>query len=342
MLFGHGSDIYKHKGKIVADFSSNVWYKGLPNGLTEKLTKSIQELVHYPEPDAGALANKLAKLHKLNKENVLVTNGASEAFYLLAQHFYKNESVILTPSFAEYEDACTANNHKINFISNESIDFYSKLKPNSIVWLGNPNNPDGKLFSAENLKLWLERNKKVTFIVDEAYGELCYGFESLIRYVNEFPNLIIVKSLTKAFSIPGLRLGYVLANETRIENLHKLKIPWSVNSLAIEAGCFITDNYAKLLPNLDEVIEESMKFQKELSQIPAVKVAPSNCNYCLVEMQNSKADELKSFLIEKHGFLIRDASNFRGLANKHIRLAIQDEVKNQKLINAINDFINHG
>lgn len=339
MLFGHGSDGYKYKN-IVADFSSNVWYQGLPDGLAEHLSSKFNDLVNYPEPDAGKLAKALSKLHMLNPENVLVCNGASEAFYLVAQLYTGFKSGIVIPAFAEYEDACKVFKHII------SIQSYDEFRENNfseldLIWLGNPNNPDGKLWSLEFLESKLKANPNTVFILDEAYGELCVDFESVISLVNSFPNLIVVKSLTKAFAIPGLRLGYILTSKTIIEKLKSIKVPWSVNSLAIEAGLYITKNYNKQLPNKTMLLLETENFQKQLSQINGIELSLSKTNYCLCKLKNGTSSELKNYLIKKHGILIRDASNFQGLNKQHFRVALQAPDKNHLLLKGLNDYLNN-
>jgi len=339
MLFGHGSDAYKYSRKIIADFSSNIWYKGLPEGLTECLYAEMVKLVHYPEPDAGKLAKKIAEFHDVSDSKVLVSNGASEAFYLIAQLYAKAKSGIVFPSFSEYEDACSIHNHELFFINNRSINFSQKFDYGTTIWLGNPNNPDGKTIDVDNLVSWIKLNPKTIFIFDEAYGDLCYGFESLVDFSPQLPNLIIIKSLTKAYAIPGLRLGYVIASSQIIESLKRIKIPWSVNSLAIEAGIFVLKDYKKHVPNKNNLYKQVVEFQQQLSSIPNIKVTPSNCNYFLVELKKSKAADLKNHLANIHGLLIRDASNFRGLTEHHFRVALQNADMNLKLVDVIKNWI---
>ena len=340
MLFGHGSDIHQYKDTIIADFSSNVWYEGMHKELTNYLESKLQNIVHYPEPDAGELSKKIAKLHGISNQNVLVTNGATEAFYLLAQLYSGFYSNILYPAFAEYEDACKSFNHTLHYFNNTEFDPNIYIKTASLFWLGNPNNPDGKVTSKKDIKNLCKNNPNVIFIIDEAYAELCDKFESVINLVDKYNNLIVVRSLTKAFSIPGIRLGYMVGSIKIIDKVKSIKIPWSVNLLAIEAGDFILNNYNNLLPKKNLVTIESKKLQKEFSKNPELNIIPSDCNYFLASIKNRKACDLKQFLIEEYGFLIRDASNFRGLNNSHFRIASQKPELNIKLVEAVNQWLN--
>lgn len=339
MLKGHGSDIHSYKFPIIADFSSNVWYEGISVGLTNHLNDKIHNIIHYPSPDADKLSGKIAKLHDIDYNNVLVTNGATEAFYLLAQLYAGINSYIVYPSFAEYEDACKIFNHSLNFILNSEFKTDIRFNKSSLVWLGNPNNPDGKILSKDSIEYFCKNNQDTLFIIDEAYVELSDKCDTSIQLILEYENIIIVRSLTKSFAIPGIRLGYVAASTKIIKKLKMIKMPWSVNFLAIEAGDFILNDYYNLLPKNDIVTTKSKKLQKELSKFSELNITPSDCNYFLANIKNGIASDLKQFLIEEYNFLIRDASNFRGLNNSYFRIAAQKPEFNKMLVQAIKQWI---
>lgn len=339
MLKGHGSDIHSYSSPIIADFSSNVWYEGVPEGLMNHLNDKIHDIIHYPSPDAEKLSGRIANLHGIDYNNVLVTNGATEAFYLLAQLYTGIKSYIVYPSFAEYEDACKIFNHSLNFIPNTELESNIKFNKPSLVWLGNPNNPDGKILTKDSIEYFCKNNLETIFIIDEAYVDLSDKCDSSIQLILEYENVVIVRSLTKSFAIPGIRLGYLAASSKIIEKLKSIKMPWSVNFLAIEAGEFILNDYYNLLPQKDIVTTESKKLQKELSKLPGLNIIPSDCNYFLAGIKNGIALDLKQFLIEEYNFLIRDASNFRGLNNSHFRIAAQKPELNNMLVQAIKQWL---
>jgi len=337
MIYGHGNDAYKYDKAIKADFSSNVWYEGPSPALTEHLKDRVGIVDHYPEPDGGALKEKIAEFHKVSPDNCLVANGSVEAFYLVALAYQPAKSVIATPCFSEYEDACTIHNHIIEFVSN-SKGWVNQNFGNAIVWFGNPNNPDGKVIPPKVLAKMLEQNPAATFLVDEAYGSLCSDFQSAVSLIKRFPNLLIVRSFTKNFAVPGLRLGYLLGNPELIDRLNNLKMPWTVNSLALEAGMYIMDHYQQLMPDKSKVERTSKAFQSQLKELEdMLTVIPSDCNYCLVKLNGPYAGKLKQFLVDEYGVLIRDASNFRGLDEHYIRLAVQSPEHNELLIKGLKE-----
>ncbi len=338
MINGHGSDIHRYQQQVVADFSSSIWYAGLNKELENHLKQQMNRIVHYPDPDAHVLCEKIAHHHQIKPEQVIVTNGATDAFYMLAHQFKGAKTSIIYPCFSEYEDACKRYQHDISFIPskefNDDITLHSRF-----VWLGNPNNPDGRINSLETLIKCSSLNPDIHFIIDEAFLELSTKGASLIPYVLQNKNLIIVRSLTKSFAIPGMRLGYVVAHPSVSKIIHGNLIPWNVNSMALEAGHYIFDHYDELKPCKQEISDRCDLFYSQLLSIPEVNIYPSSCNFFLVKLNKGSAGELKMFLLENYQLLIRDASNFRGLDNSYFRVAVQKEKYNEILIKGIKEFI---
>ncbi|MCG8308467.1 MAG: aminotransferase class I/II-fold pyridoxal phosphate-dependent enzyme [Cytophagales bacterium] len=337
MIHGHGSDAYRYKENIVADFSSNVWYPGPPKELIDHLGEALQYIGSYPEPDSGRLQNALARFHHVPRDKVLVTNGSAEAIYLLARVLRKRASVILSPTFAEYEDASETENHKVRHIFRKDL-FTETRTPHSLFWICNPNNPDGRAISPEDIKKLLIHNPSSVFIIDEAYGALCSEDFSSVHLLEKHDNLIILKSHTKAFTIPGIRLGYVLGPPKIIFQLRERLFPWNVNTLAISAGLYICHHHKRLAPDKDAIYREMKAFRKELRQNTSIGLRPTRTNYLLGELDGYTAGQLKDYLVKQHGILIRDASNFFGLNNRFVRLALQSPEHNRLLADAIGQF----
>lgn len=338
MIQGHGNDIHQYNCNIKADFSSNVWYKGTSDELRDVLTNSITDLRNYPEADSSKLRTAIADYYRISRNNVVVTNGSTEALYLVAHAFAKGNSVTINPCFSEYADACQVHRHQVTHLQNSSgwmdVKFHDKL-----VWFANPNNPDGKTLTLKEIALLLSNNPSSIFVLDEAYTELCYDTETAVPLLDEFSNLIIIRSFTKTFIIPGLRLGFLLASESMVNNVRKYQIPWNVNSMAIAAGTYIMEHYENLLPDKAVIRDESLHLQKELAKNRKLKVFPSACNFFLVKSLWRPASELKKFLLEESGILIRDGANFRGLDPSYFRISIQEPHVNQFLVKGIKQWI---
>ncbi len=337
MINGHGNDIHQYKNKVVADFSTNVFNNPATQQIIDFLKEQVDAVRNYPDCNCVDLRTRFASYYQVPYEDIMVCNGSTEAFYLVAHLFKNQSSVIFTPSFSEYEDACLLYDHKIEFVSNQnSIEDISI--EDKVVWIGNPNNPDSKYYSRAFLKGFIASHLSTIFIVDEAYIDLCSKGQTISDLVNEFDNLIVIKSFTKLYAIPGIRLGFIVTNANRIKQLKKLHMPWAVNVLAQKAGAFILDHFNQQKEPVEELLKNSKFLQDEINQLEGFRVIDSSCNYCLVEITKGKASDLKDYLMKKYGLLIRDASNFRGVSNKCFRVASQGIEKDLYLIKSLKDW----
>lgn len=334
MINGHGDDCHQYEKTVRADFSSNVWFGGTPPELIEHLSNKLQLIGRYPEPDAAGLCLKIAGTHAVKPIQVLAFNGSVEAFYTIALAYHKAVSAILYPAFAEYEDACRMHNHQLKFFRSDECE--SALKSGTkLFWIGNPNNPDGQVFGIKKIEQLLGKFSETLFVIDEAYAAFIPEFESAIALTRTYPNLIVVRSLTKCFAIPGLRLGYVVASDKLAEKLRKYQQPWSVNALAQEAGKFLIDRLPDHPFNANRIQQISQNIQLSIGQLTGFRVLPAKTPYFLVEMQSGTARQLKQFLLNEFGILIRDAANFRSLNERYFRICTRDETDNKLLINAL-------
>lgn len=333
MMYGHGDDAYRYKTKFKANFSSNVWYERTSDTLITHLKEQLPKIANYPTPNADELAKKIATHHNLDQDTVLVTNGATEAFYLIATLFYNKSVAIGIPTFAEYEDACVRNQMKIHHYDRNRV--MQNLFTEDLAFICNPNNPDGYCNSVSEIEELISNFPNTKFVIDEAYIDFTFAIDSCIPLLEKFSNLIIVKSLTKLFSIPGLRLGYIITNPETKNSLQQSKMPWSVNAMAIEAGKYIFDNYHSIHPDIAQLLSYSKNLQQEIEALEDYQVIPSDTNYFLVKLTTPDASKLKNYLANTHQLLIRNASNFRGLNEYYIRIASQNPEKNQLLVNAL-------
>ncbi|HAA20632.1 MAG TPA: hypothetical protein DCP28_18415, partial [Cytophagales bacterium] len=272
-----------------------------------------------------------ADKHGVSEDHFLFTNGATEAFYLIAQAFVGQKAAIVAPTFSEYQDACRIHGLPYDLVKKAALDPTGY----GLVWLCNPNNPDGTLIPSNELIDLIEDHPATTFVVDEAYIEFTDQLASLAAEVKRLSNLIVVRSLTKTFAIPGLRLGYVMAAQDLIGRLLSKKMPWSVNTLAIHAGLEIFEHYETWQFEVAELLEETRAFAAQVFTTEGLEVIPSHTSYFLVKLHRGTAAGLKAYLAEQHGILVRDATNFQGLDGEHIRLATQGPEANQALLNAL-------
>lgn len=335
MINGHGDDGYLYNREIAGNFSTNTWYGGPEPGLQQYLQQKITAIDRYPDPAAEGLQKVIASHYGLEAGQVLVTNGATEAIYLVAQAFSRQSVTIVIPAFAEYEDACVIHGLHVQFMPWNELTPETKIST-SLVFICNPNNPTGAALSVETVAQILQHNQHCCFVIDEAYMEFTSATASLLPEMMKYSNCVLLRSLTKSFCIPGLRLGFVVANTSFIQSLRRFKMPWSVNSLAIEAGYYIYRNRHSIALPLEQLLAETAALQQSLQKATGWDIAPTSTHYFLVETKNTiTAAALKQYLVLEHGLLIRDAANFRGLTPWHFRIACRRPEHNQLLIKAL-------
>jgi threonine-phosphate decarboxylase len=332
MLHGHGDDRYRYATDIRADFSTNVWYGGEPTGLKNYLFDQWDSINRYPEVLAESLARQIANHHQVGADQVLVNSGTTESIYLIAQAYAGRTTTIVTPAFAEYEDACRMHGHSLHFMNWEQLVHFPQVT-SDLIFICNPNNPTGAVFS--QVADWIRMNPRTLFVVDEAFIEFTNQLDTGIPLLQQFSNLLVMRSLTKAYAIPGLRLGYVVGSSLLIDRLKAVKQPWTVNAMALAAGHFIFDHYAAVQLPLGQLLRDKKEFVDQLTHNPLLRLYDSGTHFFLVQTQKGTAAELKTHLLETHGLLIRDASNFRDLEAGHFRVCTLSPEKNALLVNAL-------
>ena len=235
------------------------------------------------------------------------------------------------PTFSEYADAC------------RMFGYQEAPKGGAVRWLCNPNNPTGEVYPLETIQNLSRRHHWL--VIDQSYEDCTFCKMLSPQEGVEMQNVIQIHSMTKRFSIPGLRLGYITAPAPVISRLRANYRPWAVNALAIEAGQWLLthkDPNEQIL--MDELLAEAQLVAKKLRGIFGIHVYPTKTNFMLCSIQQLSASELKSYLIDNHRFLIRDSSNFEGLNACHFRIAAQQPEYNDELIKAIYTFtrLRHG
>lgn len=336
MIEGHGDDIYRYDDLVKMNFSSNIYQHADLSMLKEHLMEHFDIVNNYPEPQPRSLEKLIALKEGISPECVMVTNGATEAIYLIAQLFRGSASIIPQPTFSEYADACRIHRHIISY---ENTDDLMQLPRDRVYWICNPNNPSGNVLMKGFMNYLVRRSPRYTFVVDQSYEAYTNEPVLVAREMNGVPNLLLLHSFSKTYGVPGLRLGYVTGFPSTIQLLRNLRHPWSVSNMAIEAGKFLIKKEMHAVPDLQEYLVEAERLRSQLRQIEGVRVFETKTNYMLCELETASATDLKSFLIHEHGILIRDCTNFYGLSNHFFRVSTQKPEENDALIAAIREYL---
>lgn len=362
MLTGHGDDTYKYKD-IRINFSSNVYNHFCHDGLYAHLASRMDCIRNYPPPTPSELEKKIASLHDISPDEVIVTNGATEAIYLIAQAFSEYTSQILQPTFTEYEDACRLYQKPLTptlppprgkgvVTFSRDIDSLSAILSNSfppsggragvrgcLLWLCNPNNPTGQVIPKHILESAIASHPDTIFIIDESYAP--FTMQPLVSTsMSGAQNVLLLHSMTKEFAIPGLRLGYITGSAALLSRIRKCRMPWAVNQLAIEAAHYLLAHKSDYALDLPALMAERKRMARELSAIDRITVYPSNTHILLCRIEGTTAAQLKDYLANNYGILIRDASNFRGLDEHFFRIAVQTKEEDDELLNILKEWRN--
>lgn len=354
MKKSHGGNIYSIErdsgisaGDIM-DFSVNLNPLGTPGAVKKMIIENIEEITRYPDPEYIECRESIAAYHNVPMEYITAGNGATELIFLYCRATKPLKALIAAPAFSEYARALEAVGSEIAYFElKERDDFRADINSlkneirngYDLVVICNPNNPAGTLIEREDM-LSISENAPsgCRILVDESFIEFALqrsGSLSLVK--DDMPgNIYVLRSLTKIFSLPGLRLGYGAGSDDELNRkLAELKEPWSVNVFAAKsAGILLNDlNYINETQNI--VSTEKSYFVYNLKTFTWLKIYSSTVNYMLLKIQNGMtSSELESEFL-KRKIMIRDASNFKFLDNSFIRIAVKDRESNLLFLEAL-------
>lgn len=348
----HGGNIYrlKREGKgELLDYSSNINPLGVPESFKQKVIENFDILEKYPDPDYVELRESIGRYNGIDIENIVVGNGATEILFLYMKSLKPKKAYIVAPSFAEYRRALESIDCEIEYFildEKENFNFDVERFINSIpqcdlVVICNPNNPTGNFISLENIQKINKELKKrgIKLFIDEAFIEFIKGWEDFTAVNLKDSNIFIMRALTKFFAVPGLRLGYGISYDREImKTIPKYKEPWSINSFADIAGKVMLWDREYIEKSEKWIEEEKIWFYNETLKMNGIKSYRTNTNFILIKLLNKTSDEVREKMIEK-GIVIRDASNFVGLDNHYIRLAIKDRENNRKVLQSLSEVV---
>lgn len=351
---GHGADVeylsslYNKNSEDILDFSSNINPR-VVTGIEKYLLEGLSKCTKYPDINYSDLKNNISSYLNVAQEFIIPGNGATEIIYLLMKSIGKRIAII-NPTFSEYERAASLNGlDVVNFYLNPEGDFLldleyirSNLNNFDSLFICNPNNPSGNVQNIEKLMELLKENGKL-LIVDETFMEFVEKENeySLVKYTKENQNIFILKAATKFFGLPGIRLGYgICSNEEIINEIYRYKEPWTVNSIADYISNFIFSDKEYIKESKTSCNNEKEFMLSNLRKIDGIKVFDTDTNFILIKLLFNKSHEIKRRIFEDFGILIRDASNFRGLDDSYIRLAIKSREDNLKMIKSLESVVN--
>lgn len=351
--FDHGGNVFAVARQLgvppeeILDFSASINPLGPPPGVRDAVTAAFDRLVHYPDSGCAELAAALAGRHGLEPANVCVANGSTELIFLIPRLLPAGRALLIAPTFSEYATALRQSGwacdhhllpHDEGFPLALDALRQELTKGYGLLFLCNPGNPTGRLYGREEVAELLEtcREAGTLLVLDEAFMDFCEE-ESAKDLVVASGAGVVLRSMTKFYAIPGLRLGYVLAAASLVERLSPLRPPWSVGTLAQVAGLAALADGEHVARTLAFAAEERAFLAAGLAALPGVRVYQGAANYLLARLDGGVTTAgLQERLLPEH-ILIRDCANFRGLDERFFRVAVRSREENERLLAALGE-----
>lgn len=331
----------------ILDFSASINPFGAPEGVRAAIERVLEKGLAspYPDPESSALRSCLARFHGVLPSEVLPGNGSTEFIYLMPAVYRPKNALIVEPAFSEYRRALEGSGCRVFSLILREKDgfafdpgrFADTMKRGfDLVVLANPANPTGALLEkAEVIEAARICGKQgAALVVDEAFADFAEA-GSIKRECVAMRNVVVLRSMTKFFSMAGLRLGFIVARASTVKRFSSLIPPWSVNTLASAAGVAALEDSGYIAKTLRWAGRERAALFKGLSSIGALKPYPGAANFLMAKITSPvAAKELKARLLCDR-MLIRDLSAFRGLGDRHFRVAVRKGRENRLLTEAL-------
>lgn len=346
----HGGNIYQKARELgiresdILDFSANVSPLGIPEGVKRKMTEAIDGLINYPDPDCVALRAAIGENDGVSPDHILCGNGGADLLFRMALGLKPKRVLLPVPAFVEYEEALRSVDADIQYfymeenfrVTEDLLDAMDGQE--DLLVLCNPNNPTGLLVERELLLRILQKakEKNMHVLLDECFLEIYPGEKdyTMKGHLEEFPNLMILKSFTKLYAIPGVRLGYLLcADEDLLLRMKKCGQAWSVSHFAQTAGLAALEEHEYRKNTIALIAEENHFMREELKKLP-IRLYEGVVNYFFFRVPGDTGLDKR---LEKHGIMIRNCSNYANLSDDYFRVAVKSHEENEKLLAALKE-----
>jgi threonine-phosphate decarboxylase len=355
--YGHGGDLesaaqaYGREENTFLDFSANINPLGPPQQVLKQLELALSSIIRYPDPGHRQFKYMLAQKLRVDEDNICVGNGAAECMSLILLGLHPQKVGIIEPCFSEYRQLSEQFNAEVTSVLGRqdknwkaSIEEIVVLVQQvDLLFIGQPNNPNGVQYTLEELRTLAKMAEQFNtyLVVDEAFIDFIPQKQqaSLLSEMVEYPHTLLVRSMTKFYAIPGLRLGYTVAHPDVIRFMQSKQVTWSVNGLALLAGEAALNSGEEFQRNTMELIStERAVLLQELTQL-GCEVSPGEANFLLVELPDPwQAVDMQGEL-GLRGILIRSCAMYPGLGKGHIRIAVKGTQDNIRLLKEIQNVL---
>ncbi|SFU83517.1 threonine-phosphate decarboxylase CobD [Xenorhabdus koppenhoeferi] len=354
----HGGNIievaekYGLSASQLIDFSANINPLGAPERVKTLIKNQLACIEKYPDVEYRHLHQAIATAHQCDYASVIAGNGATELIYAVVRYLSPKRALLLIPSFTEYHRALHHIEAEIiEYPLTEDagfqpdlrlLDVLANIQPDC-VFIATPNNPTGLMPDNQFLQSLVEycEIQAISLIIDEAFIDFIPDNRGMFPQFPANKHLYILRSLTKFFAIPGLRLGYLLSgNIAGIAEMKRQREPWSINAFAALVGEILLDDHSYIAATHQWLKSQQHYLWTHLTFFPELTVWPPSANFLFFRCHKLNIDLWHSLL--KHRILIRHCQNYAGLDEHYYRIAIRSERENQRLIAAMQQVLSHG
>lgn len=353
----HGGDIYSAARSLgrdpaeILDFSASINPLGPSPHVWKAITASRHLLNHYPDPNCWDLRQALAMFWRIDPEQIVVGNGSSELIDAFPRALGIRRLLVVQPTFSEYAAAMVRAGGEAMSLYADRRDWYAipvdhlcrvmetgHINGRSIdgLLLCHPNSPTGQACSVDDVARLARaaRKRGLWLILDEAFVDYCPE-RSVLPHVSAWPHVVVLRSMTKFYALPGLRVGYAVARPTIIGQLRRQLTPWSISVMGQVAALAALNDTAHARKSLSFMGRERERFRESVAALPGCVVMPTYANYFLVELPRGRRARDITGQLQSKGLLIRDCSSVPGTNSRSIRLAVRTVQENDRLIRTL-------
>lgn len=334
----------------VYDLSENVNFLGVPAAVKEVWPSLVHMISSYPHPEAEPLRSKLAQMHGVASNQILVGNGAAELLTFFANRFHGKKVIIVHPTFSEYQLTLEAAGAEIiEIVAEDLIDYQlpivaikEAMNDAACIYFCNPNNPIGAIIEKGILQELIQYGEKVRceMVVDEAFMDWTDESNSVISLVSQFDHITVFRSMTKMYGIAGIRLGYLVGNPVCVQQLEKKLPHWHVNQLAIEIGQICLQDESFRLKSIQKSNEIKQRMTDFLRQHECT-VLHSAANFLCFQLKDYKQTREFYFYCLKRGVVLRHTENYKGLNGQWIRIGMKEDRAMDAFKNCLDEWCNN-
>lgn len=348
MIGGHGGNIYRLAQNLgcqpadIIDMSANVNPLGPMPALMTHLKDKLSVITALPEVDAGGIVTAFSRFHDIDPDLVMAGNGSTQLIYLIPRALGASRALVVGPTYSDYRDACAMNGVDCeHFICRETDRFKpdmaaleEKAAAADLVFFCNPNNPTATLTDRTAIEDLCRALPETVFVIDESYLPFAPQPAHVTMIASDLPNVLVLNSMSKAFRIPGLRIGFVKAPPALKAKMKPFALPWSVNSLAQAAVTWLMthpDPVDQFLSSTRTMIEaQKTRMKESIHQHTDVRCFASATSFMLMRLpEGMNAPMVWQYMADRK-MLIRDCSNFTGLSESFIRISLKGEEENRR------------